>query len=522
MLNKKAIAAFAAGATLLSGLAFAAPAFAEAAKDAAKTEKTEKKADPKHEAAVKAAEAKVEATKKSLEKAKDDAKKAQKAFDKQDHKFAELNDTLDDKKEALKAEQAKQAEYKKLQDAKTAAEKAEKEALKKLSKHATAAVTDYAGVAAATAKDGDKEKAAFNAAKAEVELKHAAVVNATAAAAAGQQDNSAAVTAAQSAVDDAQDAVDTAKADDGAYGEAKKNLNDANAKVDMYTTLLASYEADLAKLKGETPKPNPVTPGPVTPGPVTPAPSANPTVAAASGALMHANVAYNEAAAAYGTAFNELKDAQAKFDAAETQLNSLNAQVKAANDNYQNNFVLAGKADTDAGKAAKADLDNAVALAQAYASHEYADAKKTRDEKKAKLDKAGKALNAAKAQYANAYLAAVKVEASAVKGFPDPRNLADAPVDVFSPEGKAAAGKLAAAAAQAGKAGAAAAANGAAAAAGANGAKAAAGENGGKKKNNAGEDAKKKLGQTGATVALAAVAASVLAGVGAALRKIRH
>ncbi len=499
MLNKKAIAAFAAGATLLSGLAFAAPAFAEAAKDAAKTEKTEKKADPKHEAAVKAAEAKVEAAKKSLEKAKDDAKKSQKAFDKESHKFASLNDTLDEKKEALKAEQAKQAEYKKLQDAKTAAEKAETKALKELSKHASASVANYAGVAAAAAKD-DKNKDAFNAAKAEVELKHAAVVNATAAAAAGQQDNSAAVTAAQSAVDDAQDAVDTAKADDGAYGEAKKNLDDANAKVDMYTTLLASYEADLAKLKGETPKPNPVTPGPVTPGPVTPAPSANPTVAAASGALMHANVAYNEAAAAYGTAFNELKDAQAKYDAAETQLNSLNAQVKAANDNYQNNFVLAGKADTDAGKAAKADLDNAVALAQAYASHEYADAKKTRDEKKAKLDKAGKALNAAKAQYANAYLAAVKVEASAVKGFPDPRNLADAPVDVFSPEGKAAAGKLAAAA----------------------GAKAAAGENGGKKKNNAGENAKKKLGQTGATVALAAVAASVLAGVGAALRKIRH
>ncbi|MFU0662878.1 hypothetical protein ACMZ9F_01585, partial [Gardnerella vaginalis] len=186
-----------------------------------------------------------------------------------------------------------------------------------------------------------------------------------------------------------------------------------------------------------------------------------------------------------------------------------------------NNFVLAGKADTDAGKAAKADLDNAKALMDAYASHEYADAKKTRDEKQAKLDKAGKAINAAKAQYNAAYLTALKVEASAVKGFPDPRNLADAPVDVFSPEGKAAVGKLAAAAAQAGKAGAAAA-NGAAAAAGANGAKAAAGENGGKKKNNAGEDAKKKLGQTGATVALAAVAASVLAGVGAALRKIRH
>ncbi|MFU0662933.1 hypothetical protein ACMZ9F_01865, partial [Gardnerella vaginalis] len=46
MLNKKAIAAFAAGATLLSGLAFAAPAFAEAAKEATKTEKKAEECTP--------------------------------------------------------------------------------------------------------------------------------------------------------------------------------------------------------------------------------------------------------------------------------------------------------------------------------------------------------------------------------------------------------------------------------------------------------------------------------------------
>jgi|GEM_PF-1397055 len=47
MLNKKAIAAFAAGATLLSGLAFAAPAFAEGAGDQTtpKTDQTTPKAD---------------------------------------------------------------------------------------------------------------------------------------------------------------------------------------------------------------------------------------------------------------------------------------------------------------------------------------------------------------------------------------------------------------------------------------------------------------------------------------------
>ena len=47
MLNKKAIAAFAAGATLLSGLAFAAPAFAEGAGDQTtpKTDQTTPKND---------------------------------------------------------------------------------------------------------------------------------------------------------------------------------------------------------------------------------------------------------------------------------------------------------------------------------------------------------------------------------------------------------------------------------------------------------------------------------------------
>ena len=47
MLNKKAIAAFAAGATLLSGLAFAAPAFAEGAGDQTtpKTDQTTPKTD---------------------------------------------------------------------------------------------------------------------------------------------------------------------------------------------------------------------------------------------------------------------------------------------------------------------------------------------------------------------------------------------------------------------------------------------------------------------------------------------
>ncbi len=521
MLNKKAIAAFAAGATLLSGLAFAAPAFAEAAKDAAKTEKTEKKA----EECTPATENELLSAKAAIEDDNDDVKTARKELDKA--KSALRKETVDNLvplQLALNSAKAKNDAAKAQYEAdKKAADDDEAAYVKAyLAKHDDKSAKDAKEEYNKDQKSDDLTQDQINTRK---KLAAALTKSQTkyfgANANTNSPDNPADRTTAK-ALQTAQTNFDTEN--DGAIAAAKDRVAAAEATLKAAKDQLKADKKALADLqcKPEAPKPNPVKPNPADPTPVTPGPvtpSVLPNVAQASGVLMHANVAYNESAAVYGTAFNELKDAQAKYDAAETQLNSLNAQVKAANDNYQNNFVLAGKADTDAGKAAKADLDNAVALAQAYASHEYADAKKTRDEKKAKLDKAGKALNAAKAQYANAYLAAVKVEASAVKGFPDPRNLADAPVDVFSPEGKAAAGKLAAAAAQAGKTGAAAAANGAAAAAGA---KAAAGENGGKKKNNAGENAKKKLGQTGATVALAAVAASVLAGVGAALRKIRH
>ena len=506
MLNKKAIAAFAAGATLLSGLAFAAPAFA---KDEAP--KADQKTEQKAEECTPATASELFADQKAIDEALDGVHDAQKALAtaKQELKVAQANhNTLQRALDKLVADFATK---------KAAADNAKKAYDDALAKYVTDPKT--------TTKTEDAFKATDDGKKLAKDLK-----DANDAYYGNGKTSTDEITADKSGspAQKVKFADDAVKNDEKtALAEAQQKVADAKKDVENAKADLKAAKEDLAKdqCKGEKPapkpnpvKPNPADPTPVTPGPVTP--SALPTVAQASGALMHTNVAYNEAAADYTTSVSELKDAQAKYDEAKAQLNTLKAQVKAANDNYQNNFVLAGKADTDAGKAAKADLDNAVNLRDAYKTHEFKAASDKLAEKKAKLDQAGKKLNAAKVQYSAAYLTALRVEASAVKGFPDPRNLADAPVDVFSPEGKAAAGKLAAAAAQAGKAGAAA--NGAAAAAGANGAKAAAGENGGKKKNNAGEDAKKKLGQTGATVALAAVAASVLAGVGAALRKIRH
>ena len=313
MLNKKAIAAFAAGATLLSGLAFAAPALAEAAKDASKTEQ---KADPKHEAAVKAAQDKVDATKKSLNDAKDDEKKAQKAFDKQARKFADLQDDVNDKQEAFDKAEAKVKDYEAKKDAETAAKDAEAKAVKAAYKAAGKAteyaegktLTDAEGLKASVA---DDKKDAYNTAMVALRTAHAATENATAAVPTGAAPTS---TAEKTALKEAQNKVEDAKADDGDYGAAKKALDAAKAKVEMYSTLLKSYQADLDALLGK--KPEPVKPTPVTPADVKAvvefslkyikdAKSDAKTVATVKAALAKLQAAKDKAAKA--AAFKELK-----------------------------------------------------------------------------------------------------------------------------------------------------------------------------------------------------------------------
>ena len=610
MLNKKAIAAFAAGATLLSGLAFAAPAFVSAPAFAAGETAKAKSFDDQLKAAQEAKDKAEKELNDAKAEAADDSKKASEAY-KADAVLAkvvsadgktvqsgykkdnanqykvvkdnsnsaadaeanataattyltnyvkpldEANDKVSKKNEAYRNAAADltaltdklESAKKNLEDAKKAVEdaqaavdkafppyakayRAHKQANKKLK-----AVKYELSTLNANTPDDQKQTDAYNSKAHAIQLKIDAA--------------EAAVSAAFADMNDAQAKYDAAVADygtvvsadgsvsyTGKLGDYAKAYKAAKAvKEDLVKgyphasafTLKGDHNLDFASLpgeggqgeggqggqgeggqgdKGHGDKGHGDEPG---------KPGALPNAAQASANLMHAQVVLQDAAATKTKTVKDSNDAKAALDKAQAQYDALFAQFKAASDNYQNNFVLTGKADTDAGKAAKADVDAAKALVDAYGSNELANAKKDYAEKSGKALVASLAFNKAKEEYRLAYNVALRVEASAVKGFQDPKTIADAPLDfpAATAAAKAEAGKLAAAAAQAGKAA-------DAAAAGAHGAKAAAGENGGKKKNNAGEDAKKKLGQTGATVALAAVAASVLAGVGAALRKIRH
>ncbi len=604
MLNKKAIAAFAAGATLLSGLAFAAPAFVSAPafaageaapakksyddqlKEAKKTKEDAAKVLAEKEKALKDAEATklpdkpdildangnlTEAAKENYKidgtgnvvkndasgkgakydaavaaaantyiaakKAKDTkvaaaqtAKNdAQTKFNVAAGEVARLEDELENAKKNL--EDAKKA----VEDAQAAVDKAFPPYAKAYRAHKQAkkqlkSVEFELSTLNANTPDDQKQTDAYLSKAHAIQVKIDAAKAAKAAAFADMNDAQAKYDAAVADYGTATEAGFTGKL--GKYADAyaaakavKEDLVKGYPHASAFT-LKGDHDLDFASLSGDAGQGGKGDKGQGgqgeggqgdkghgdKPG----KPGALPNAAQASANLMHAQVVLQDAAATKTKAVKDSNDAKAALDKAQAQYDALFAQFKAASDNYQNNFVLTGKADTDAGKAAKADVDAAKALVDAYGSNELANAKKDYAEKSGKALVASLAFNKAKEEYRLAYNVALRVEASAVKGFQDPKTIADAPLDfpAATAAAKAEAGKLAAAAAQAGKA--------ADAAAGAHGAKAAAGENGGKKKNNAGEDAKKKLGQTGATVALAAVAASVLAGVGAALRKIRH
>ena len=475
-MNKKAIAAFAAGATLLAGFAMATPAFAGAKGDALadavqiheanKTLRESQRAVRTAEISLVKLQSAQAAAKTAYENAKtkfDAAKKAAEAAKKavEDGLTAYLAKHLSDKdfdKSKATDEYKKSEEYTNLSKVQTEAEQKLK-------------ATDAEGKT--LEQKAEDLKTALDAADAKVTAQTEAVAAAKAQVEANQR-----------------------------YLNALRGVNPGG-----------ETKPDQTK-PGET-KPDQTKPDQTKPDQTKPVQTADPSKSAASAELMRTQVVLAEADATNKDAQEKFVKAKADFEAAKTQMAALDAQVKSAADREEA-LRVAGKTDTDAYKAAVIDLKAAQSKANAYRTHEYADAEKNFGEKSGKALLAATAYNTALVNYRAAFNKAVEVEASAVKGFADPNTLN--PVSTDFPAASAAAkaeakkveAKAQTAAPAAGKAGAAAAAKGELAGMGTKGG------------NGHGGKAGEQLGNAGVGVALTALAASMLAGMGAAVRKMRH
>ncbi|BAQ33624.1 hypothetical protein [Gardnerella vaginalis] len=478
MMNKKAIAAFAAGATLLAGFAMATPAFAGAKGDALadavqiheanKTLRESQRAVRTAEISLVKLQSAQAAAKTAYENAKtkfDAAKKAAEAAKKavEDGLTAYLGKHVNDKdfdKTKATAEYKQSEEYKSLDKANTEAEAKLKD-------------TDAEGKT--LEKKAEDLKTALDAADAKVTAQTEAVAAAKAQVEANQR-----------------------------YLNALRGVNPGG-----------ETKPDQTK-PGET-KPDQTKPDQTKPDQTKPVQTADPSKSAASAELMRTQVVLAEADATNKDAQDKFVKAKAGFEAAKTQMAALDAQVKSAADREEA-LRVAGKTDTDAYKAAVIDLKAAQSRANAYRTHEYADAEKNFGEKSGKALLAATAYNTALVNYRAAFNKAVEVEASAVKGFADPNTLNPVSTDfpAAPAAAKAEAKKVEAKAEAKAQAAAPAAVAGKAAA---KGELAGMGTKGG---NGHGGKAGEKLGNAGVGVALTALAASMLAGMGAAVRKMRH
>ena len=480
MMNKKAIAAFAAGATLLAGFAMATPAFA-AEPQAPKKEEC-KPADAAKLAELKKA---VHDAERKATKAGYDAEDAQDAYDKavaqskaEETVVKNYNETLKQVKTALKNKA-------------TADGGADQEA------------KDKAALALTQAKKAhDASKKAIEDYNATVTDLKLATYKVTDALVAGD------------AVADSTAELTFATAKRGALLEAKAKKTDADNE-------LKEAQAALAKAQC-TPAPAP-QPGPQNP-PVTPAQPGSKTEAIKNVLAKKVDVDaaehnFAEKKEAYAKAAATLTAAKAELDAAEHD-----AAVAAQN---LSDFEASGVNDS----AKLQSLKEAVARADAHVVRTTTAFNKAladfNDAKTADLA-AQAAYNAAKAAYDEAYNAAIKLGVNPAllpsvtaidplsPAFPQLAQAQKIYADALSGKFGAAAQK----AVQKAEAKAQAAAP-AAAAAGKAGAAAAKGElatKGGNGHGKAGE----KLGNAGVGVALTALAASMLAGMGAAVRKMRH
>ena len=412
MLNKKAIAAFAAGATLLSGFAFAAPAMAM------------RKDNPCKDLTTAACTVKVE----EAQKAYDNALKA--VNDKKDGAQAKFDKAVTDYNAAV-------AKHAKSTEALNAA-KAAKAALKQ---DATQDQKNYADAQITIATQNEAADA--------------------------QAEN-----AAKTAKDDAEAKLNAAKA----------TLNDAKAKLDQWKV---DFKDFTGPTKDETQQ------------------AAIDNVRAAKMTLDNADNAFAKAKKAY-------YDAKAKFLKAQAELNARTAAYNAATTALEN-FRASGVNDS----AKETRLQDAVNRANAHlvrATAAYNDAQAEYDKTYADALAAKAVYEAALQAYKDAYDYAVSVGVNPALLPPvvtaDPLDVSFNPVPGSAENyHKAVSGEFGPAVQAAAKSKASAQKNNKNNAADANGASA---------------SAAAQLPKSGAAVAMAAVAASVLAGMGAALRKIRH
>ena len=453
MLNKKAIAAFAAGATLLSGMAFAAPAFAETA--------------PQQETC-------------KVDQSKVDA--AQAAVD-----------------TATAAEHTAAAAARKAQ-AKVEAANAQYAAVKKLNK---AYEDAKAKNTAATTTDADKyskeQKDGFK--KAEEDAKAALEK--------GLKDAYKAI--------EGKDATDQAKYDTVADVQAARNtasneLEAANDTLAEKKAELTSAQADLDKAQCKDAKPQ----GPKNP-PVTPAQPDSKTAAIKN--VLSKKVDVDAASHDFAEKKEAYTKAAAALTAAKAELDAANKAAAVAAQNLSD-FEASGVNDS----AKLKSLQEAVARADAHVVRTTAAFNKAladfNDAKTADLT-AQDAYKAAKDAYDEAYNAAIKLgvnpallpSVTAVDplspAFPQLAQAQKIYADALAGKFGAAAQKAVQKAEAAAKAPAAAADKKA--------------DKQGKITVEKGKDkAGKNLPKTGAAIALTALAASVLAGMGAAVRKVRH
>ena len=373
MLNKKAIAAFAAGATLLSGLAVAAPALAENTPAKAAATQAAPKAD---DAKLQAAKDNVKQLTRKVNEAQYKFDDAQTAFDKKVSDYNAAKTLVDAYKAAVKA----------YADAKAAADKPK----------ADATETEKGALKDAEAAALKNLNTAIENANKNEELKKA---------------NQATVQAKADApsADAYKEKLGEEPKKDADYYQKKGELEDLQAQ------LKTAQDALNALLKPAPVNPAPVNPAPVNPAPVNPAPKADPYKNVKPADLEHAKALmgqlegeqkhFADAQAAADTAAKAVDTAKAAFEKAAGAALSAGA-VKPGHDSINNvNFNYDFLSDFQYGQLTpeqKAAYDPFLAAAKDYAnkvnaSNAAAGAKKSADEKvrslKLELKKLGVAVD---------------------------------------------------------------------------------------------------------------------------------